>query len=66
MNASELVQHVWLTTAEAAAYTRRHPETVLKAAGAEELESTNPGKGRGRRYRPEWLDAWVGDGSARC
>lgn len=56
-----LVDDVWLTTAEAAAYTKRHKETVLKAAaaGPEVLESTSPGRGRGRRYKKAWLDAWI-------
>lgn len=56
---TSLVDHVWLSTAEAATYTGRHPETVLKAAAAEVLQSTQAGRGRGRRYRREWLDAWI-------
>lgn len=54
-----LADDAWLTTAEAAAYTRRHPETVLKAAAAQVLESTQAGRGRGRRYKRAWLDAWL-------
>lgn len=57
--AVSLVEDVWLTTAEAAAYTKRNPGTVRAAAAAEVLESTSAGRGRGRRYRKEWLDAWT-------
>lgn len=59
-----LADDVWLTTAEAAAYTKRHVDTVLKAAAAEVLCSAQAGRGRGRRYRREWLDTWLGSG--RC
>ena len=56
-----LVDDVWFSTAEAAAYTRRHPETVLKAAAAATvLQSAQAGRGRTRRYRKEWLDEWLG------
>ena len=58
-NAAELVEQTWYTTREAAAYTRRHPVTVRKAAAAGTLRSTQSGSGRGRRYRREWLEAWV-------
>jgi hypothetical protein len=56
-----LADDCWLTTAEAAAYTKRHVDTVLKAAaqGPEVLQSASAGRGCSRRYRPEWLDAWV-------
>lgn len=54
-----LADDCWLDTAEAAAYTRRHPGTVRAAAAAGVLESTSAGRGRGRRYRKEWLDAWT-------
>ncbi len=56
---TSLADDCWLTTAEAADYTRRHKETVLKAAGDESLQSTQAGRGRGRRYRKEWLDVWM-------
>lgn len=59
MSVTSLADDVWMTTAEAAEYTRRHVDTVLKAAAAEVLESTNGGCGRGRRYRREWLDTWL-------
>lgn len=58
---ASLAEQAWFTTAEAAAYTKRHPETVLKHAAAETLRSTQAGRGRGRRYRREWLDAWLLD-----
>lgn len=54
-----LIDHVWFTTAEAADYTRRHPGTVRAAAANETLQSTQAGRGRGRRYRREWLDEWL-------
>ncbi len=59
VTAAALAADVWMTTAEAAAYTRRHPVTVRKAAASKELASTQAGRGRGRRYRREWLDAWL-------
>lgn len=63
--AADLVQHKWLTTAEAAAYTGRHEGSVRRAAAADLLESTQAGRGRGRRYRREWLDAWITGRPAR-
>jgi excisionase family DNA binding protein len=59
MSATSLADDAWLTTAEAAAYTKRNPGTVRAAAAAGVLESTSAGRGRGRRYRKEWLDAWT-------
>jgi excisionase family DNA binding protein len=56
---TSLVDDCWLTTAEAAAYTKRAAGTVRAAAAAGVLESTSAGRGRGRRYRREWLDAWT-------
>lgn len=53
----------WLTTAEAAAYAKRSPVTVRRAAalGVEHggIRSTSPGSGRGRRYRRSWVDEWL-------
>lgn len=49
----------WMTTAEAAVYTRRHRKTVLNAAADGRLQSAQPGQGGHRRYRREWLDAWL-------
>jgi hypothetical protein len=54
-----LADDCWLDTAEAAASTRRPPGTVRAAAASGVLESTSGGRGRGRRYRREWLDAWT-------
>lgn len=65
MNATDLVRKVWLTTAEAAEYTGRHPGTVRAAAASEALQSTQAGRGRGRRYRREWLDAWLEGSTGR-
>lgn len=59
-----LADQAWFTTAEASAYTKRHPETVLKHAADETLRSAQAGRGRGRRYRREWLDEWLEHGSA--
>jgi excisionase family DNA binding protein len=56
---STAAAEIWLTTADAAARTKRHPRTVLHAANSGALKSTQPGRGRGRRYRPEWLDEWM-------
>lgn len=52
---------VWFTTDEAAAYTRRHRDTVLRAAaaGPDVLRSSQTGRKGHRRYRREWLDAWA-------
>jgi excisionase family DNA binding protein len=59
VSAPSLADDVWLTTAEAAAYTKRNPGTVRAAAASGVLESTSGGRGRGRRYRTEWLDTWT-------
>lgn len=56
---TSLADQAWLTSREAAAYTRRHLRTVQAAAAAETLRSTQPGMGRGRRFRREWLDEWL-------
>jgi hypothetical protein len=44
-----------LTTNEAAAYTRKSPVTIRQSAAAGALQSTQAGRGRGRRYRAKWL-----------
>lgn len=49
----------WLTTAEAATRARRSTVTIRRAAADGTLESTSAGRGRGRRYRKSWVDAWV-------
>jgi hypothetical protein len=53
-----LAADVWLTTAEVAQRAKRHPATVRAAAAAGLLKSTQGGRGRGRRYRAEWVDEW--------
>lgn len=49
----------YLTTPEAAAYTRRHQETLLLAARRGEVRSAQRVPHGPRRYRQEWLDDWV-------
>lgn len=50
----------WMNTAQAAAYTGLHPVTIRQAAIDGELQSAQPrGRKSRRRYRREWLDAWV-------
>jgi excisionase family DNA binding protein len=65
VSAPSLADDVWLTTAEAAAYTKRAKGTVRAAAAAEVLQSEQGGRGRGRRYRREWLDNWITSGRGR-
>lgn len=49
-----------MTTAEAVAYTKRHVDTIRRAAISGELRSVQQTGRRGhRRYRREWLDAWL-------
>lgn len=64
-DAADLVQQKWLTTAEAAAYCGRHPKTIQIAAASEVLHSAQHKPGGPRRYRREWLDAWVEGRPAR-
>lgn len=54
-----LAVDAWLTTAQAAEYVKRHHNYVLAAAASGDLRSTQAGRGRGRRYRREWLDEWM-------
>lgn len=61
----EVTADVWLSTSDAAAYTGRHPATIRAHAAAETLRSTQAGRGRGRRYRREWLDEWLEEPSRR-
>lgn len=56
-----LADDVWLTTREAAQYTKRAIVTIHRHAAAGTLKSTQGGSGRGRRYRREWLDQWLMD-----
>lgn len=50
----------WFTTAEAATYTGMHRDTLLRAAADGELLSQQrSGKNGRRRYRREWLDAFI-------
>lgn len=49
----------WLTPSEAAAYCRKHPDTVRAAAIEGRLRSSQHSPRAHRRYRREWLDAWL-------
>lgn len=49
----------YLTTPEAAAYTRRHPVTIREAARKGEVRSAQRVPHGPRRYKTEWLDDWV-------
>ena len=57
---------VWLTRAEAAAYARCSLATIDRAVRRGELRSVIIGgdHGRLRRFRREWLDAWLADAGA--
>lgn len=65
MTDTTLADRAWLNTREAAAYVGRHPNYVRAAAASGDLESTQAGRGRGRRYRREWLDQWMADPKRR-
>lgn len=56
---ASLADDVWLTTQEAADYSKRSIVTVHRHAAAGTLRSTSGGRGRRRRYRREWVDEWV-------
>lgn len=52
----------WLTTAEAAAYASRHPDTLRDAAKAGELRGTQRPSASGKghwRFKVEDLDRWL-------
>lgn len=49
----------WMTTKEAAVYTRRSIPTLDRAVLSGDLRAEGLGRGRGRLYRREWLDAWI-------
>lgn len=63
--AAAVAADAWLTTEQAAKYVNRHPNYVLAAVAAGDLQSTHAGRGRGRRYRREWLDEWMADPKRR-
>lgn len=54
-----LADDVWLTTAQVATRAQRHPATIRAHAAAGTLRSTQAGRGKGRRYRKDWVDAWI-------
>jgi len=49
----------YLSTSQAATYASCHPETLLEAARKGEVRSSQRAAGCKRRYKPEWLDAWL-------
>ena len=49
-----------LTTREVAAIARLSPRTVAHAAQTQALRSIQGGRGRGLRYRREWVADWLG------
>ncbi|WIB76786.1 helix-turn-helix domain-containing protein [Curtobacterium sp. MCPF17_002] len=49
-----------LTVREAAAYTKRHPETIGNACRGGELRGFQPKKNAPWRIRREDLDTWLG------
>lgn len=59
-----LADHVWLTTSEAARYTKFAEVTIRRLAADGTIKSTQSGRGRGRRYRREWLDEWLEAGTS--
>lgn len=56
---TSLADQVWLTTEEAATYTRRSAITIIRHAAAGTLKSAQPRPKAHRRYRKEWLDEWT-------
>lgn len=48
-----------LTTKEAAAYARKHEDTLLTAARQGEVQSLQRVPHGPRLYRREWLDSWL-------
>jgi excisionase family DNA binding protein len=56
---ASLADHVWLTTKEASAYSKRSIVTIHRHAAAGTLQSTSGGRGRHRLFRREWIDAWL-------
>lgn len=56
---AELSQLTWLTTTQAVKYTGVGRETLKRAAAAGDLQSSQAGTGGWRRYKRDWLDAWM-------
>lgn len=54
----------WLTTSEAAAYTKDAPKTIQRAAEAGELRGYQRKPGAPWKFRPSDLDRWVAGTSA--
>jgi excisionase family DNA binding protein len=53
---------VWLRTREAARRADCSEPTILRAARSGRLKSVRLNNNRSRRYRPEWVDAWLESG----
>ena len=60
-----LIDDVWMTTAEVAAYTKRSANHIRRLAARGTIRSTSAGRGCGRRYRKSWVDEWVHGDTAR-
>lgn len=50
---------LWLTAAEAARHTKRHPRTITDAARAKELHGVQGARNKSWRFNEECVDAWV-------
>lgn len=49
----------WMTTEQAAAYAGVHIDTLYAAAIDGRLQCAQRARNCRRRYRREWLDAWI-------
>lgn len=56
---ADIVEDTWLTTEEAASRAKCSTITIRRHAAAGTIRSTSAGRGRRRKYRPEWVDQWV-------
>lgn len=49
-----------MTTAEASTYTKRHPQTIARAAASGELHGAQRTEPKGRwSFKTQCLDAWI-------
>lgn len=53
------VEHAWLSTADAAAYTGDNPQTIRMAAESGELRGYQRSSGGRWKFRRDDLDRWV-------
>lgn len=56
---ASLVDQVWFTTREAAAYARCSVDTILRAVWEGALQSSQAGVKGWHRFRREWIDNWL-------